>query len=186
MDTVRDRQQSVDWARRLLSTDFLILDFETTGLRDAHIVQVGVIDRQGNTLLDTLVNPGQRIPQDATRVHGISDEMVRDAPAFNSLYVQLSVMLAGKVVVAYNASYDEGVLKGVCKRHGLPVPRARRWECAMRAYARFYGAWNAARRSYTWQNLGKACVQQSIQVNNAHSAVGDCLMTLRLIEAMAR
>lgn len=186
MDTVIDRQKSVDWARNLLNTDFLILDFETTGLRDAQIVQIGIIDRQGRPLIDTLVNPGQHIPTEVTRVHGITDDMVADAPSFSGLYVQLSVMLAGKVVVAYNASYDEGVLKGVCRRHGLPVPHARRWECAMRAYARFYGVWNAGRRSYTWQSLSKACAQQSIQIDNAHSAVGDCLMTLRLIEAMAR
>lgn len=186
MDAIRDRQTSVDWARKLLSTDFVILDFETTGLRDAQIVQIGVIDRQGQPLMNTLVNPGQPIPAEVSRVHGITDDMVSDSPGFGSLYVQLSVLLAGRVIVAYNASYDEGVLKGVCQRHGLPMPRARRWDCAMRAYARFYGAWNAGRRSYTWQSLSKACAQQSIQVNGAHSAVGDCLMTLRLIEAMAR
>jgi DNA polymerase III subunit epsilon len=57
--------------------------------------------------------------------------------------------------------------------------------CAMKTYAKFYGAWNTTRREYGWQKLEQACKQQRIPVENAHNALGDVLMTLALVKKMA-
>ncbi len=182
----KERQKSIDWARELLDDDIVILDFETTGFGDAEIVQIGAIDGGGQVLMDTLVKPTGSIPSGAARVHGITDVMVQDAPGFPELYVSLSILLAGKRVVAYNAAFEKGIMNAVCKRHRLPSMRPRELTCAMIAYARYYGTWNEKRRSFKWQSLSNACFQQGVAVKNAHTAVADCVMTLELMKKMTK
>ncbi|GAB4527419.1 MAG: exonuclease domain-containing protein [Anaerolineae bacterium] len=182
----QERQKAVEWARTMLESPAVIVDFETTGVSKPEVVQIGVVDMQGNVLMDTLIKPSVTIPADVIAVHGITNEMVEEAPSFHEMYIKFSVLLAGKAAIAYNVSFEKQVLQAVCERRDLPLPRPRQWHCAMINYASFYGQWNAKRHSFTWQGLGKACTQQNITVENAHNAVGDCRMTLSLIQAMAR
>lgn len=174
-----------EWAQKMLKSRAVILDFETTDIKDAEIVQVGVVDMDGNAVLETLVKPATRISPGAMAVHGITHDQVKDAPLFEGVYVTLSSALAGKIVIAYNADFEKMVLKSVCTRRKLPMPKLQEWECAMRTYANYYGKWNANRVSYTWQSLTNACIQQNVPMRNAHSALDDCLMTLDLIKIMA-
>jgi DNA polymerase III subunit epsilon len=180
------RQEAHLWAKNMLAGNPVILDFETTGVRDAEIVQIGAVDKHGTVLLNTLIKPIERIPAEVIRVHGITNEVVKDAPGFKDVYVQLSSLLAGATVVAYNADFEKGILNAVCKRHTLPRPRLKAWECAMKAYAKYWGQFNPRYGDFTFQKLTNACAQQQIEVAAAHSGAGDALMTLRLIEAMAR
>lgn len=181
----RDRTNVIEWAQKMLNDNAIILDFETTGFKDAEIVQIGMIDSNGDTLMSTLVKPQERIPAAATKVHGITDDAVKDAPGFPEVFIDFSVAMAGRTVVAYNVSFEQGILKSVCQRHGLAQPRPKGWTCAMRNYAKFYGQWNPRRNSYTWQSLTNACIQQDIDVVDAHDAIGDCRMTLELVKRMA-
>ncbi|MEQ8675615.1 MAG: 3'-5' exonuclease [Aggregatilineales bacterium] len=180
-----ERRKTAQWAQDLLEGDVVILDFETTGFKDSEIVQIGAINTQGETLMETLVKPLGKIPRGASQVHGIVDSMVVDAPGFRDLYVDMSVLFAGKKIIAFNSDFEEGIIKSECKRHKLPLMRPREWACAMKSYARFYGTWNPKHNSFKWQSLTNACVQQKITVANAHSALGDCLMTLELMKVMA-
>lgn len=176
------KEMMAKWARDLIKNNALILDFETTGVHGADIVQIGVLNMNGDTLYEQLVKPSVTIPSDAIRVHGITNEMVADSPPFEELYIEFSVLLAGRTIVAYNAEFDKGILTGVCKRRTLPVPRIKGWECAMRAYARYqFGG----RGGGKWQSLSKACIQQGIPIENAHTALADCKMTWQLIKKMA-
>ncbi len=179
------KHKAIQWAQDMLKQHAVIIDLETTGFHDAEIVQIGLIDMQGQILMDTLVKPVGSIPPDATRVHGITDAMVADAPDFKNIYSTLSAKLAGQVAIAYNASFDEGILKGVCQRRNLPMPRAKYWSCAMKTYAAYYGQWNTRRHSYNWQSLEKACRQQKIEVAKTHNATADCQLTLALIQKMS-
>lgn len=181
----RARQQAIKWAQRMLTLNPVLFDFETTGLKDAEIVQIGVIDVSGAVLMDTLVRPSTHIPSEVVRIHGITDAMVIGAPTFTDLYAQFSVLLAGKTAIAYNVSYDKGILQGECKRRKLPPPRVSRWECAMKTYADFFGAWSDQHRTFKFQSLTNACVQQKVALENAHNAIADCKATLALIHAMA-
>src|SRR4051794_16479396 len=83
--------------------DYVVLDSETTGVAHAEIVQIAVVDAAGQVLIDTLVKPIQLIPREATRIHGITDAMVADAPTFAAILPQLQNILTGRNVVVYNA-----------------------------------------------------------------------------------
>lgn len=71
-----------------------------------------------------LVNPGRHIPAAATAVHGITDEMVRDAPSFAHFAPRLRGLFRPETVfVAYNAGFDFGVLNSEFARAGVaPLP----------------------------------------------------------------
>lgn len=185
MNIQQEKEKASQWARQMLSSQAVIVDLETTDIQYAEIVQIGVIDMQGTVLLNTLVKPNGRISSGARAVHGITDAMVKDAPSFSAVYTQLSAALAGQIAIAYNADFDRGVLRGECQKRKLPVPKPKQWACAMKNYAAYWGKWNHQRYTFAYQSLSNACIQQNLAIEDAHSAVGDCLLTLKLIQAMA-
>jgi DNA polymerase-3 subunit epsilon len=179
------RQSAIRWAQDVLAAKAVVIDFETTGTSNAEIIQIGIVDSSGTVLMDQLIKPRRPIPRAATAVHGITNEMVRDAPPFEDVALLFSAMIARRVAVAYNAEFEKQMIQGVCRSYGIAPVRPGRWDCAMEAYARFYGQWNARRRNFRWQKLIDACRQQQLKIADAHQAVGDAQMTLTLVRHMA-
>ena len=59
-----------------------------------------------------------------THIHGITWDMVRDAPPFAELWPQLNDWLRGvQFLAAHNASFDRGVLEACCRSSGLELPK---------------------------------------------------------------
>lgn len=179
---VRDaRDGAIRWARawvgRAETGGCVILDSETTGTEGKdEVVQVAVINLLGETLLEALIKPTQRIPLlEVSAIHGITDEMVKDAPTFADLYPRLVGLLGDNAVIAYNAGFDRRMLKQSAAKYGLAEITAGHWMCAMEAYAEFYGEWSRHWKSFKWQPLQ----------GGDHSALGDCRATLELIKQMA-
>lgn len=175
----RQREMAVR-AAQLFEAGFVVIDFETTGFPsdpETRIVEVAVIDHRGRTLLNTLINPERHIPSGASRVHGITDRHVKNAPTFSAVYAELSPLLDERRAVAYNHSFERGMMALVCGQHALPAPAAD-WRCAMRAYQGFRGL-----RNFT--SLTNACTTEGITIADAHRAMGDCKMTLALMYIMA-
>lgn len=173
----------------LKNQNFVILDTETTGLHDGEIVQIAIINSAGETLLDTLIKPVQPIPQDATNIHGITDEMCKDAPSWPEITGRIESLIANKLLVVYNAVFDRGMMHKTQERHNLPKIEWKdiaSWHCAMEAYAEFYGEYNHYRGNYKWQRLSLAASRCGVVVENAHNALGDCLMTLGVVKAMLK
>lgn len=168
--------------------NFLVLDTETTGLERGEICQIAIIDWLGNVLLDTLVKPVGKIPADASRIHGIYDRDVIDAPSWALLSPSIEKLLSGRDVVIYNAVYDRKMMHQSAEAARLPKTDwkgiARFW-CAMEAFAEVYGDWNGYRNSYRWQKLTTAASYYNVPIDNAHSALGDCLMTLEVVKGIA-
>ena len=172
----RDRQNACRWAHRLLQKpdSFVVLDTETTGLYDAEPVQIAVIRSDGSTLLDTLVKPTIPVSEGAARVHGITEERLKDAPRFSEVYPKLRAVVADLIIVTYNVAFDQNVINQAC--HAASLERLSNvWECAMEAYAEFCGEWSDRHQSYTWQKLP----------GGDHSAIGDCRAALRIMQKMA-
>lgn len=181
----QEHEGAVAWARQAIREQMVIIDFETTGFKGSEIVQVGVIDTDGTILMDTLVRPQQPIPPRATQVHGINNTMVADAPTLPAVWDELANVLRGRHAVAYNAGFEQSIIEGESRRHGRPLLRPGRWSCAMLNYARFKGDWNTKFNNFRWHSLSNAVMQQGITVVDAHSALGDCRMTLALVQRMA-
>lgn len=196
----REVEEVTSWARKVLADPMAVaLDLETTGLGDAFMVEVAVLDMSGTVLLDTRVNPGIPIPEEAAGIHGITDGDVADARSFADLWPQLKCLLEERRVVIYNADFDTRILLVEADRYFMraaPVPREQlsipdrpgrrrfhpeavawkkslRAECAMEQYATWTGEWSDYWGGYKWHKL-----------NGGHSARSDCQATIELLHRM--
>lgn len=179
------QQQAQQW----LHENCLILDTETTGLgEDAEIVEIALIDTTGEALLNTLVKPRSVIPASATAIHGITNEMVAAAPPWPHVCRSLYDIISGRKVVIYNSDFDTRLLDQTNDDWGITIHfkiERPTFECAMLAYAEFYGQ-ISKRGGYKWQRLTAAAEQQGVIIEGTpHRALSDCLTTLGVIKAMA-
>lgn len=167
-------REASEWARSALADPAaVILDTETTGLY-GEIVEISIIRVGGFVLLNTLIKPKEGIPADAVAIHGITDEMVKDAPSFVEVYPKIKrIVEAASRVIIYNASFDTGILAGDCSRHELPRPKFKS-ECAMEWYAQWHGEWSDYWKDFKWKPL-----------TGGHRALEDCLACLERIRTMA-
>lgn len=108
--------------------EFTAFDTETTGLQpySEEIVEIAAVrftlEGGAKEYFQTLVNPGKPIPPQATRVHGITDEMVASAPTLAQVLPSFFQFLGSSVLVAHNAPFDIGFLSLHSLRLGLTPP----------------------------------------------------------------
>jgi DNA polymerase-3 subunit epsilon len=190
-DLALARSRAIREARRLVQSDALFLDTETTGLDErAEVVEVSIVDIRGSVVFDSLIRPFCPIPPDATAVHGITDTDVAQAPTFADVLLRLSFLLCRRPLCIYNADYDMRVMRQSAKAHGLDFDAAvtpAGPTCAMLMYAEFWGDWNDYRSSFRWQKLGIAASQQGIDIPpDLHRARADAELTRLLVLKMAQ
>jgi len=86
----------------------VFLDTETTGLAGLpqdKIVEIAIVNYDGEVLLDTLINPERPIGF-TTAIHGITDEMVQSAPTFEECWDNIKDILTGEHIVIFNSAFD--------------------------------------------------------------------------------
>jgi exodeoxyribonuclease X len=98
------------WTERL----YAVIDVEGNGQQPPDLVELGVVSVAAGVIGEPvawLFKPDEPITPMAQRIHGITNEMVKDAPAFAERAAEVRAHLNGAVVVAHNAGIDLGVLK---------------------------------------------------------------------------
>ena len=97
----------------------VFLDTETTGLsyRDGHkIVEIACIETRdliptGN-VFHKLLNPKRSMPVEAFKVHGFSEEFLREKETFDKIADEFLIFIKDKKIIIHNASFDLGFLDG--------------------------------------------------------------------------
>jgi DNA polymerase-3 subunit epsilon len=187
MDRVKDKQEVIQLSKQYVKQNPIYLDTETTGLDyEAEIVNISIIDSDGKVLFDSLIKPIRAIPSDATRVHGITNQMVRNAPTWREVWPSIQSILRGRLVGIYNAEYDIRLIKQSCEKNGLywspPYSNA---FCIMLLFSKYYGAWDDYHQSYTWQKLEFAGKLFNINIPNSHRAKDDTLLSRAVLHCLA-
>lgn len=151
---------------------FVILDTETTGLtlRD-QIIEISVIDLAGKILLDSLVKPTRNIPAEAASIHGITNEMVHDAPSWTAIYKELREVTVGKTLLIYNAEFDLGMIENTCIANNVEFKNFKS-TCIMEMYADYVD-------SKRWISLSDAT-----ELTIKHRAAADCFAVLELLQQL--
>ena len=175
-------------AQKLLSGNIVILDSETTGLDDrAEACEIAAINKHGNTLFSHLIKPTCSIPHEVTQIHGITPNMVEDAPCFGLVATKLEKIInfGGKLGI-YNFSYDTRILKQSASAANVDFVVPDTGFCVMQMYAEFKGEWNDYYGNYKWAKLTEAAMETGYKGGGqAHRALEDCLMTLHVLKYIA-
>ncbi len=108
----------------LAEGEFIVFDIETTGLSTAAcgITQIGAVLYKGGQVLEefeTFVNPGMPIPEEITRLTGISDDTVKGAPTEKEAVGAFLEFCGSRMLIAHNASFDTSFIRKVANRDGL-------------------------------------------------------------------
>ncbi|MDO5647442.1 3'-5' exonuclease [Paracoccus sp. (in: a-proteobacteria)] len=109
---------------RLADLTCVVFDTETTGLdptRDRIVQIAGVRIARGRLTgerFDTLVNPGRPIPPASTKIHGITDDMVKNAPDLTTALTAFQHFTEDTVMIAHNAPFDMGLLRHAAAETG--------------------------------------------------------------------
>lgn len=113
--------------KELNLSKYVAFDFETSGLssKEDRIIEVAAILFENGEVKDsfvTLVNPRRPIPYLITRITGISDEMVIDAPYEKDMVSDLFEFIGDYPLVAHNIYFDIDFLGELAERYDLPKP----------------------------------------------------------------
>lgn len=96
----------------MASRTYVAFDTETTGLwAPSHrVVEIGAVrfrlDSESTETFASLINPQRPMPSEVVRIHGITDDMVADAPPIETVLPRFSDFCGDSVLVAHNAPFD--------------------------------------------------------------------------------
>ena len=98
--------------------DYIIFDFETTGLdpnQGDEIIEIGAIKLRGSEvtgeIYQTLVHIHKPIPRQASSIHGITDKELENQPPIEEVFPQFLKFIGKKTLIAHNAAFDLGFIK---------------------------------------------------------------------------
>ncbi|MEE1819407.1 3'-5' exonuclease [Streptomyces sp. NPDC090082] len=173
-------------------------DLETTGTEplEARIVTASIVEVEGDGQVvrrrDWLADPGIRIPEQASAIHGISTERAAaEGRPVREVADEIAKALAeywedGVPVVAYNASFDLTLLAAELRRHGLPSLEERIGGTAIGPVVDPYTIDRAVDRYRRGKRtLEAVCGEYGVVLEAAHQAAADALAAVRVAVAIA-
>lgn len=105
----------------------IVLDTETTGMdpvKGDRIVEIGCVELEGHLPTGkhyhVYLNPEREIPAEATAVHGITNEFVKDKPTFGEVVGDFMDFIGDAKLVIHNAEFDMKFLNAELKTFGFP------------------------------------------------------------------
>lgn len=156
---------------------YSLLDLETTGFSprlNDKIVEIGIlkIDGNGNFVesFETLINPNRDVG--ATFIHGITANMLCDAPTFDEIAIDVLRILDGSIIVAHNAQFDLRFLEYELNNAGFDIINLP-----------FLCTLQLARTNLDFlpsKKLECLCDYYDIEYVNKHSAMEDCKATCKI------
>lgn len=150
------------------------LDTETTGLDDkAQVIQLAIIDEDGDTIVNTLLDTDVVISPKAYKVHKIGARQIKGYPYFRHIAGMVNNLLNGRYVGMYNAEFDMRMMRQSSDmgfKGAIPV-------CVMQKAKEHFG-------EEKWLSLVDACKRLDIELDNAHDAFADAWATAEVYERL--
>jgi DNA polymerase-3 subunit epsilon len=161
---------------------FAIVDIETCGgkfeYQKGRIIEIAIVVHDGLSVVksfSSLINPECFIAPNFTRISGITNEMVADAPKFHEVAKDVLEFTEGCVFVAHNVNFDYSFVRDEFASLGFKYRRDT--ICTVRLSRKFL----PGKDSYS---LGKLCASLGIEVQNRHRALGDAEATAKLFDIL--
>ncbi len=175
---------------RWIDAPLCVIDFETTG-RDSEtdrIIEIGLVYFDNGRCTqrhEWLINPGIPVPEESRAVHGITDDELKDAPAFCDVFDRIASILTDRIPVAYNAPFDRGFLHAEMRRVTQATPSE---VPAFQNDVVWIDPLIWARELFKYEKgkkLTDMCQRLNIKIDKAHRACGDAEAAGNVLLAMA-
>lgn len=160
---------------------YTVVDIETTGLSRNyhHITEIAAARVRAGKIVEqyqTLVNPQVRIPAFITKLTGIDNEMVKNAPVIKEAIPSFVDFLGNDVFVAHNATFDYGFLDhNLENHHGKNLINKKL--CTKKLANRLFPDLERKRLMDLCEHLG-------VENQQAHRALGDVQATAAVFSNM--
>lgn len=159
----------------------VFLDTETTGLSPSNddIVEISAIKFDYGMVpvscLTTLCKPHRPIPEKASSINHITDEMVADAPDFRQVAPALTEFIRGCSLAGHNLDFDLRFIFA----HGVKLPEGTRY------YDTLDISHRTIRKSDVYNyKLGTLCIYYGIWRDDAHRSLSDCYATAKVFSKL--
>ena len=162
---------------------FICLDCETTGLEPSidRIIEVAAVKftfEETMESYETLIDPEQPIPLVSTKIHHISDEMVRGKPKIAEILPTLLKMVDRHVVVGHGIGLDIAFLATEAKRHGIACNISSCLYIDTLRMARLYG-------ESPVNSLESLRAHFNIAAEGAHRAMNDVIVNIEVFKFLS-
>lgn len=164
--------------------DYVVFDLETTGISWKHdeVVEISAIMVKNHKVISkftTLVNPGRAIPYHASQVNGITDDMVKDAPVFETALTDFLEYVGDDVLVGHNIhAFDMKFIYRDCKRYFGKVPE--------NDYIDTLKLARDCLSQLAHHKLTDLAGHYGISIQGAHRALNDCRMNQAVYECLGK
>lgn len=156
--------------------DFVVIDFETTGLdpESNEILQVSIIDNESNVLINKYCKPINLTEwEEAEEIHHITPDKVKNEKPFECYIDRVKEILeSANTVVIYNAAFEIEFLK----KYNIKINS--KIDDLMMDFAIVYNEYSDYWGDYKWQKLSTCANYYGYYLNNAHDSLEDCKATL--------
>ncbi len=157
--------------------DCVVFDLETTGLEPtaAEIIEIGAFKVKGKELqsvFSNLVHPEKPISAEITRITGIDNEMVKDAPYAETVLNKFIEFIGSDLLIAHNADFDIPFLKHHLKKY-LNVEIENQVACTLKLSRHLLpNLYN-----HKLHTVGE---HFNLPIKNRHRAIGDVEITFQV------
>ncbi len=162
---------------------FAAVDTETTGFSPAcgdRICEIGIVKTVNwkvTEVYETFINPLMNIPPQASAVHSITDDMVRDAPKFSDIKEQLINIVGDSVLVFHNAPFDLSFINAELLAAGAdPLNNI------------IIDTLSLLRKSFGFPSNALTDITSLLEISheNSHRARSDAAVTMQVLEYIVR
>lgn len=166
-----------------MAIDFTAIDFETANRNSASACAVGLVRVRDSVVVETaqwFIKPAiefGEFDRFNIKIHGITPDMVADAPTWQEQFADLSGFIGNDIVVAHNAGFDMGVVKAACHATVLPTPKYK-YLCSVKVSRKTY--------DLPSHSLPFAAKAAGFGDFNHHEALADALACSHIITDSAR
>jgi len=161
----------------LMDHDVVVFDVETTGLEASRceIIEIGAVKISKGKIIETfetLINPSQEIPDEITKLTGITADMVAKSPDITKVMPDFYKFCYGCTIMAYNIDFDYKFISVWGQKQGYVFDN-RQIDVLYLARAFVPGLKNF--------KLSTVCKKLGVSLENAHRAVHDAMATAEVV-----
>jgi len=167
----------------LTKDTFICLDCESTGLdvKNDRIIEIAAIRFTFTKQLgehETLINPNVAIPEESTKIHHITQDMVAGKPSIETVLPDFLKFIGNDIIVGHGIQFDIDILIEAAKRHSIPCHLHENTSIDTLRLARLYG-------QSPVNSLEKLRQHFNIAAEGAHRAMNDVRVNIEVFKHLA-